>query len=227
MTNLLQLLDYSLVNKTYPISLDEQKLIDDYPTYLNDDWDKSRFDNLKSNMRKHYGRRVNRKCSYCRMTVNPDAYGNAIEHIVPRILKPQWMFVQNNLSISCIGCNSTKGVKNTLVNHPNNYGHSSNYCPSSTEEYKIFNPHFDKWSDHFTIEDNFFLVPIPNTKGPYTYKLCGMWRYQIVLDYIDVLKIREKSYRSLTLRLRKEKREFMKRQLENAMESIKDLIENN
>ncbi|KGL61924.1 hypothetical protein [Polaribacter sp. Hel1_85] len=226
MASLSKLLDYTLVNKTYNILADEQLTINNNPTYLKEDWDKSVFTTLKGNIRKHYGRRQNRKCAYCRLTINPDAYGNAIEHIMPRKHKPQWMFVQHNLTVACIGCNSSKGSDNTMISHENNYGHNANHCPSNSNEFKIFNPHFDKWSDHFEIQDKFFLVPKPNTKGPATYKFCNMHRYQIVLDYIDVLNSRKKSFKSITGRLRKEKRNYVKVELEKAKESILDFIEN-
>ncbi|WP_179019049.1 hypothetical protein [Winogradskyella forsetii] len=227
MAKLLKILDYSLANKAYSIKNTEQAILDANPTYLKDDWDKSCFNKLKSSIRKHYARRQGRKCAYCRITINPDGSGNAVEHIMPRIKKPQWMFVLHNLSISCINCNSSKGKQNTMRQHENNYGHSPNHCPNDTIEFKIFNPHFDKWSDHFEIQDEFFLVPKPNTKGPDTYKFCNLHRYIIVLDYIDELKIREKSFKSITKRLRKEKRVHVKEQLEIAKEAILDMIENN
>lgn len=227
MAKLDKILDYSLKDKTYQVKNEEQIILNANPAYLKDDWEKSCFKGLKSNVRKHYARRQNRKCAYCRITISPDGSGNAIEHIMPRIKKPQWMFVQHNLSIACINCNSSKGIKNTMIQHENNYGHSPNHCPAVTNEFKIFNPHFDKWSDHFEIQDDFFLVPKPNTKGPDTYKFCNLHRYIIVLDYIDELSVRKKSFKSITKRLRKEKRPFVKEQLELAKESILEMIENN
>ncbi|MEO2082288.1 MAG: hypothetical protein ABGW88_02200 [Leeuwenhoekiella sp.] len=226
MADLNKVLDYTLDGKTYLVNVEEKTLLDENITYLNTDWEKNQFYKLKQNIRVHYGRRQNRKCAYCRMTINPDGYGNAIEHIMPRLLKPQWMFVQHNLSVACIGCNSSKGSKNTMLKHENNYGHSASHCPNVTNEFKIFNPHFDKWSDHFEIQDEFFLVPKPNSKGPDTYKFCNMQRYQIVLDYIDELGKRKNSYKSITKRLRKEKRKNVKLQLEKAKEALIDMIEN-
>lgn len=226
MADLNKLLDYTLKERSYLPNAIENSLIDENPTYLNTDWDKSHFVRLKQNIRIHYGRRQHRKCAYCRMRINPDGYGNAVEHIMPRVLKPQWMFVQHNLSVACIGCNSSKGTDNTMCQHENNYGHTANHCPTVTSEFKIFNPHFDKWSDHFEIQDDFFLVPKPNSKGPDTYNFCNMQRYQIVLDFIDELDIRKKSYKSITKRLRKEKRQNVKQQLVKAKEAILDMIEN-
>lgn len=228
MGKLEKIIDYSLIGKAYSVLPAEQTILDNNPTYSIEDWEKSGFYRLKSNIRKHYGRRQRRKCGYCRMTINPDAYGNPIEHIMPRIKKPQWMFVQQNLVVSCVGCNSSKGIDNTLVRHENNYGHSPAHCPQNSAEFKIFNPHFDKWSEHFRIEDDFFLVPIPNSKGPYTYKKCNMHRYVIILDYRDQINMRDKkSYTILTQRLRKEKDPLRKAALEEAKETILDMIENN
>lgn len=226
MAKLTRILDYTLKDKTYKVLNNEQLLLNSNPTYLKDDWDKSIFNDLKHNIRRHYGIRQNRKCAYCRTTINPDGSGNAIEHLMPRKLKPQWMFVQHNLTISCIHCNSSKGQQNTMRQHENNYGHSPAHCPNQSAEFSIFNPHFDIWSEHFEIQDEFFLVPIPNTKGPATYKFCNLHRYLIVLDYIDELRIREKSFKSITKRLRKEKRTKVIEQLELAKQSILELIEN-
>ena len=191
MPSLLDILDFSLIDKTYNVLPEEQTVLNNNPTYLNTDWDTSVFYSLKQNIRKHNGRRQRRRCGYCRVIINPDAYGNPIEHITPRIKKPQWMFVQHNLVVSCIGCNSSKGDKNVLVRSEHHYGHDAVHCPDQGTEYLLFNPHFDKWSDHFTIEDEFFLVPIPNTKGPYTFNKCGMNKYTIILDYRDQVGMRE------------------------------------
>lgn len=226
MDKLARILNYSLIGKTYDLTDEENSLLIDNPTFENVDWDKYRFQNLKGKIRRHYGIRQNRRCAYCRITINPDGGGNAVEHIMPRIRKPQWMFVQHNLSISCLHCNSSKNTENVMVKHENDYGHAPEYCPINTNEFKIFNPHFDIWTEHFEIQDEFFLVPIPNTKGPNTYKFCNLNRYLIVLDYIDQLNIRKKSFRSITKRLQKEKRPEVKEQLELAKQSILELIEN-
>lgn len=227
MGKLERILVYSLRRKTYILTEEEKLLLTNNPTFLNTDWEKNRFKNLKGKIRRHYGIRQNRKCAYCRTTINPEGAGNAVEHIMPRIRKPQWMFVQHNLIVACTHCNSSKNTKNVMIKHENDYGHNPEYCPTDTNEFKIFNPHFDIWSEHFEIQDEFFLVPKPNTKGPDTYNFCNLNRYLIILDYIDQLNIRKKSFRSITKRLQKEKRAEVKEQLELAKQSILELIENN
>jgi len=107
-----------------------------------------------------------------------------------------------------------------MIRHENNYGHESQYYPNTSNEFKFFNPHFDKWSDHFEIQDDIFLVPKPNSKGPFTYKECNMHRYNIVIDYIDELRIREKSFKSITLRIRKEKNQKKLDELKLALEVL-------
>lgn len=228
MDKLERILDYTLIGKSYVITAAEQTSLDDNPTYLNTDWEKSCFSNLHGNIRKYYGRKQRRRCGYCRVLISPDGYSNPIEHIMPRIKKPQWMHVPYNLVVSCAGCNSSKGSDNTMRQHENNYGHTPNHCPTVSQEYKIFNPHFDRWSDHFTIEDGFFLVPKPDSKGPDTFKFCNMHRYTIIIDYRDTLNVREQiSFNTITQRIRKEKDLIKKEHLELAKNYILEMIEDN
>lgn len=148
-----------------------------------------------------------------------------VEHITPRKLKPHWMFVKHNLVVSCGGCNSNKGIDNVLINNENTYGDNPINCPNNSVDYRIFNPHHDIWSEHFEIEDEIFLKPKPNTKGPYTYWLCEMKRYHIILDYHFQQNLRKPfTIKTLTLRIRKEKDEDRKAILKKALDTIMNSI---
>lgn len=227
MDNLERILDYDLIGKKYTLPKDEMNKILANPITDKEDWTKSFCEKFKINLKSFYARRQKRRCGYCRSIINVDGYTDPIEHIVPRVKKPKWMFVQNNLIVSCGGCNSAKGTDNTLRLHEGNYGDDELHCPSISVEFKIFNPHFDKWSDHFEIQDNFFLIPKPNSKGPDTYSFCNMWRYQIIIDYRDQINISDKkSFRAVTKRIRKEKNKIKIKHLNKAKDYILDMIDN-
>ncbi|WP_375577660.1 hypothetical protein ABWH96_11415 [Marivirga tractuosa] len=223
-----RILDYSISGKTYKRTITDQNTLSLNPPVLADHWSTiNQYENLKQNIRKHYARRQNRRCAYCRVLIAIDGYGHPIEHITCRNRKPSWMFSDYNLVVSCIGCNSSKGTKNVLVNEDTYYGDLEEHCPSNGDEYRIFNPHFEKWSDHFEIEDDFFLRPKPNTNGPYTYETCNMYRYQIILDYREQINLRDKkTHRNITKRIRKEKNEDKLEHLKKAFEAILDMIDN-
>jgi len=226
MGKLERIISYDLIGKKYPITQIEQNKINANPVVNKDDWYGSFCLQFKLNLKSYFTRRQKRRCGYCRKLINVDGSSNAIEHIVPRGKKPKWMFVQNNLLVSCGGCNSGKGSTNTLRLHEGNYGEYDHHCPSDSNEFKIFNPHFDKWSDHFEIQDEFFLVPKPNSKGPDTYSFCNMWSYRIVIDYRDQLNLDDKkSLRFVTKRIRKEKDQIRIDHLKKAKDYILDMIE--
>lgn len=206
MTPLIDILDYDLIGFGPVISNAAQNKIDAHIIVDKDDWGLSFCEDFKGEIKPQLARRQKRKCAYCRTTINVDGSGNALEHITPRLRKPHWMFVTHTLVVACDNCNSSKGTQNVLRNADVNYGNEAVHCCDIAVEYLIYNPHFEKWSDHFEIEDNFFLKARANTKGPRTYKFCGMKRYHIIIDYLDQQKIREPfSYRILTKRIRKEK----------------------
>jgi len=225
MANLNKLYDYSLVGNVPPISANAQTKIDNHNIVDKDDWGKSFSKDFISELKEYYAQKQGHKCAYCRSRITPDGYTEPVEHITPRKLKPHWMFVKNNLVVSCGGCNSFKGEDNVLRNNEETYGHNAISCPSNSIEYRIFNPHYDRWSDHFEIEDKYFIKPKANTKGPFTYSTCGMNRYQIILDYLFSQNIRTQfSQKALTSRIRKEKNGKKKEALLKALETIKNSI---
>ena len=226
MPQLIKILDYNLIEYTPSIDTINQQKVDDRIIVGKEDWSLGFCKGFKELYKIQTSRKQKRKCMYCRITINIDGSGNAIEHITPRELKPYWMFVVRNLGIACDNCNSSKGDKNILRLPETNYGNPSNHCPNNSAEYLIFNPHFDKWSDHFDIEDDCFLKARPDTKGPATYKYCNMHRYHIIIDYLEELQIRSPySHKILVKRIRKEKNPQKLSALKSALNYIEELIE--
>lgn len=227
MPTLIELLDYNLIGFHPLITNHAQNSIVAHIIVNKDDWTLGFCSEFKSEFKLQTTRKQRRKCCYCRVTLNVDGSGNAIEHITSRKKKPYWMFVNHNLAVACDNCNSSKSDDNILINHEHTYGNNPINCPNNSLEYNIFNPHFDKWSDHFEIEDNLFLKAKPNTKGPATYSKCNMKRYHIIIDYLYQLNIRGPiSYRILNKRIRIEKDQVKLAQLKMALNYIEDMIDN-
>jgi len=225
MADLIKFLDYDLIGQVPTISTNAQSKVNGHLIVDKEDWTKSFCDDFKLETKIFYARRQGQKCAYCRIKIHTDGYTEPLEHITPRELKPYWMFVQHNLVVSCGGCNSTKRDKNMLRQHENTYGNLPANCPNNSNEYFIFNPHFDQWSDHFEIEDKYFLKPKPNTKGPFTYKYCGLHRYHIIVDYLFQMRVREPfSFKILSARIRKTKDPKRLEVLKRALESIKESL---
>ena len=225
MADLNKVLDYSLNGQVPTITARAQAKIDAHIIVDKDDWGKSFSKDFIGEVKQFYSRMQGHKCGYCRSRITPDGYTEPVEHITPRKLKSNWMFVKHNLVISCGGCNSNKGTHNILRNNENTYGNIPANCPAASIEYRIFNPHYDKWSDHFEVENDIFLKPKPNTKGPYTYWLCDMKRYHIIVDYHFQQNLRKPfTSRMLTLRIRIEKDEERKEILKGALDAIVNSI---
>lgn len=220
--------NYSLIDKEYSFSNSEEQIIDENPPIVKEDWDKSTFSNIKNDIKRHLAKFQRRRCAYCRKTVNVVGKGVPTDHIVPKNLKPTWMFIPSNLCLSCWGCNSKKKDKDPLRSGGNSYGNELTQYPLQSDEYFIFHPYIDNWGDHFVVEDGFFLVPIRDTKGPYTYKELGMNRLDVVLDHKEQLNLNEhSSFRTIVKRMRKVYDPERKEVLERVKDWIIDIIDEN
>lgn len=170
--------DYSLKGKTYKPSRVQRRLI-----YGRDVTDSSwslrgaRYVGYKKALKKEHYFNQRLRCAYCRVELRADAYWEDLDHVVAQSDKGRWVFYPKNLIVTCGPCNKLKNADTTLTN-PN-----ARYFPLHSGGFRIFNPHFDNWSDHFVIEKGLFLKGIPNTKGPETYKYCHLYRHDIIIDY--------------------------------------------
>lgn len=226
MVDLNKVLDYSLIAQSPSVSAAAQAKINAHIIVDHNDWGKSFSKDFIAEVKVYYARKQGRKCAFCRSTINHDGYAEAVEHLTARQHKPHWMFVLHNLTVCCTGCNSSKGTTNMLRYGINTYGHIAANCPAGAVEYLCFNPHVDRWSDHFEVEDGFMLIAKRNTKGPFTYKELNMKRYNIILDYIDQLQFRLKndSFKILNKRIRKEKNPEILAALKKALDTIEQTI---
>lgn len=176
--------NYTLKGETYSPSLLELRLIYDKGV-TEDDWKKKghNYKTFKKTLKeKHYFGQT-RRCAYCRAKLRTDGYWEDLDHVVAQSEKGNWIFYPKNLIVTCEPCNRLKNASTTLVN-PN-----TNYFPLYSKGFNIFNPHFDKWSDHFEIEKGIFLKGKPGTKGPSTYIHCHLYRHDVIIEYVDEQRI--------------------------------------
>lgn len=221
--------NYTLENKTYVFTKSESTLLESYVLDSFELWTKNRYNKLKLNIKKKLIFDQLDRCGYCRNLIETDAYYEPIEHIVAKSLKPKWMFEPRNLILTCNRCNNLKCDEETLTE---DYVDAEDF-PTVSEAFKIFNPHFDKWSEHLKYEDEIFLVPIPETKGEETIKICKLNKFQIITNRAKDLKLGNKKplqktlFRLQELTNRSETSEELKTELFNAIFHFSDRVKDN
>lgn len=171
---------YTLVNKTYTPSPNESTLIND-PLIDITFWKKkgTGYVSYKKTIKEHHYFGQQQRCAYCRSKLRTDAYWEDLDHVVAQTTREKWIFYPKNLIVTCGPCNRIKNADvtltdPTLVNFPTN-----------SSEFTIFNPHFDRWEDHFEIFNGIFLRGRAGTKGPATYSHCHLYRYDIIINNVD------------------------------------------
>lgn len=192
--------NYSLKGKTYRPSIAEARLIYD-GKITRKFWGQKAYEPYKKSLKNTHYWEQKRRCAYCRVLLNPDAYWEDLDHVVPQSVRGEWIFYPKNLIVTCTACNRLKNSNTTLTN-PN-----TKVFPSYSKGFIIFNPHFDVWSDNFEIHKGLFLRAKTGTKGPATYSHCHLFRYQIIVKYADEQRIWSvQTMRRLTHRLRSEQK---------------------
>lgn len=138
-------------------------------------WDKTNDGDLKevkSIIKNHCLLAQDYRCPYCRqrIVVDHNAAWDA-EHIIPKDSHPQFMFVPQNLCVTCKDCNNNKSNKKVLVNQ------ARKTFPTESEDYIMYHPYFDDYAKHITIvaEAGYYL---PRTdKGRLLVEICGLLRF--------------------------------------------------
>lgn len=193
---------YSVISK-YNTLPNESKAINSFKSHLLTNWEsqKKGIISFKKNLRIHLESKQKERCAYCRQYLQASGKGEHLDHIVAKDTKPQWMFTSLNLILSCSGCNTPKKAS-LVLNNPYNR-RALNY-PDISTAFKIFNPYYDKWSDHFLIDDDIFIQAKPGSKGDFTISTCHLFREQVVINNIRTLNISKgNSKKKITQRLYK------------------------
>ncbi len=180
--------DFTISGNSYSLNPTEKNLIAKYPPDKKEDWTESRFKSLKDNIKDNLIFQQFDRCAYCRKIIETDGYYEPIEHLVPKSLKPRWMFEPKNLVLTCNRCNNLKNDEQTLIDE---FNESENF-PEDSKAFKIINPHFDQWSHHLKYEDDIFLVAVTDSKGEETIRICKLDKFHIITNRAKELKLGNK-----------------------------------
>jgi len=186
------------ISSSYRIKTAEQTAINSFGALVLHNWEsqKNGIKSFKLNIRIHLEPKQKERCAYCRQYLQSSGKGEHLDHIVAKETRPQWMYVSKNLVLSCGGCNTPKN-NTSVLNDP--YSQETNNYPDVADAFKIFNPYYDHWGDHFLIDDEIFIQAQPNSKGDFTIKTCKLFREQVVINNTRELRMaKAKSYKKLT-----------------------------
>jgi len=84
------------------------------------------------------------RCEYCLSPVSHAVSSFAIEHIIP--VEKSGPTTAENLALSCQGCNSHKSTKIEAID------------PLTKESITLFHPRLQRWSEHFSWNQDCSLV---------------------------------------------------------------------
>lgn len=164
-----------VIDHPYELTGEDRRIIGEASPGLKDKdhWEKDCLKGFKRRFRKDMLPKQNYRCAYCRLKLHSNEVTPEIEHIVPKNLKPDWMYEPFNLCLSCKLCNTKKGhVKKTLVDE------SVETLPRDSESYKMIHPHLDRYSENIEFVGDVLYRGISD-KGKYTISLCELNRYEV------------------------------------------------
>ncbi|MDV7458265.1 hypothetical protein R4643_12325 [Acinetobacter baumannii] len=134
---------------------------------------------IRKKIRDHFLSAQDYQCCYCKMTKQED-HGLVwdVEHILPKILYPQFTFTPLNLAVSCKECNRSKWNNDIVINSSEIKEH---YVISSNN-ISIIHPHFDIYDEHIKVirygNNKIFHTTINNSsKGKNTFVYCNLFRF--------------------------------------------------
>jgi 5-methylcytosine-specific restriction endonuclease McrA len=90
-------------------------------------------------------------CEYCLITEEVCFSKHHIDHVIAE--KHGGLTVESNLALSCSTCNKFKGSDISSID-----GETDEIVP-------LFNPRKHIWSEHFTIENGYFVGLTPNARA--------------------------------------------------------------
>ena len=164
-----------IIDKAYELTTEDEEAIQKASPSMKDGkhWTKPCLVGFKQNIKDYLKKKQNEYCAYCRMELHDNEASPEIEHIVPKKLKADWMYIPFNLCLSCKLCNTKKGhVKPVLRNN------SVTDLPTTSDQYLLIHPHLDKYSDNIELVDGILYKGITD-KGVHTIYLCELDRYEL------------------------------------------------
>lgn len=168
-----------IVKIPYQPTQNEDKTINDIKKrgIIKEDWTSKRkgIKSFKENIRKHMFYQQGCKCAYCKMEMLLGCSNLQKDHIVPKIPHLEWMFLPENLCVTCDKCNNNKSDIETLVDE------SVVEYPFESSAFKIIHPFFDNYSEHIEIVDD-LVYKAKTEKGKFTINTCKLFRLDLVTD---------------------------------------------
>ena len=165
-----------IIDKPYSLKKEDEQVI--YKVLENELsvnlWKDKRLDALKENIRDHLREKQKGRCAFCRMKLHEENATAEVEHVVNKGSRLDWMFLPQNMVLSCKLCNSSKGTKKALKDMT-----LSDY-PDDGEEFLFVNPYFDRYSEHIEIKNDILYMGITD-KGKYTVKECHLNRPKLTI----------------------------------------------
>lgn len=140
-------------------------------------WSDADLEPLRSEVRGFYRKEQKGKCAFCKQNVSlVSALNCHVEHIVPKSLHLDFIFISKNLCVICADCNQVKRDQETLREIPDTITNANNrkQYPRSANSFKIVHPHFDIYDDHIIISNGYYLDR--STKGHFTIGACKLNR---------------------------------------------------
>lgn len=146
-------------------------------TFTHQQWGHDDLAPLRSHVRTHYRNEQRAICSFCRGPLGLQAAENCqVEHIVPKSIRPEFMFEPKNLCVICADCNTIKRDQEVTATIPNTVAprRGQQRYPRTSNAFLIVHPHFDIYSEHILIHHGFYVDRSP--KGNFTIGACKLNR---------------------------------------------------
>lgn len=160
--------------KPITYSAESQTIVDAFEKLASDQqtsahWSDRTVDPVRAEIKDHYISEQKLHCVYCKrqiVTTNKALWD--AEHIICRDIVPSFMFIPQNLAVSCRDCNISKGKKEVRKT-------KRKLFPDESRHYLIVHPHFDNYSDHIRwIGD---ICVALSKKGVATQAICDLTRF--------------------------------------------------
>lgn len=137
-------------------------------------WSDKELDAFKENTRDYLREKQNGYCAFCRMEMHEENATAELEHIVNKGSRLDWMFLPQNLILSCKLCNTSKSTNKSLKDMT-----IANY-PIDGNDFLFVNPYFDRYSEHIEIKNDILYHGI-TPKGIYTVNKCHLNRMSLTI----------------------------------------------
>jgi len=171
-----------IVQEPYQPTEEEKQAIRDLEDkgFVADDWNSGKrgIKSFKDRFRDDMYEKQNKLCAYCRIHVPLACVPLHREHIVYKDEHPQWMFLPENLCISCPVCNDFKGTTEVLANP------QTRIYPNASNGFKIIHPLYDRYSDHIELIEG-ILYKGKTEKGVFTIETCHLYRVGLAEERVD------------------------------------------